>query len=136
MAVASARPVWWVALLIVVIGGAAGAAARAALVLSFPADAHPLAVPGVTLGINVVGSFALGLLSGALGEHRPGLRLLIGTGFLGGFTTYSAFAVHALQVFTDAPIVGLALIVVTLFAGVVAAGVGLALGQRRARDAA
>ncbi|WP_404445254.1 CrcB family protein [Microbacterium marinum] len=133
---ASDRPVWWVALLIVVIGGAAGVAARAAAVLPFPADSHPLVVPAVTMGVNIVGSFLLGLLLGVLGDRRPGLRLLVGTGFLGGFTTYSAFAVHSLQVFTDAPVVGLVLIAASLFGGVIAAGVGLVVGSGRRADAA
>jgi CrcB protein len=50
-----------------------------------------------TLLINVVGSFALGLLigwgaaKGTLPEH---LRLAVGVGFLGAFTTFSAFAVE------------------------------------------
>ena len=127
---------WWVALLIVVIGGAAGVAARAASVLPFPADSHPLVVPAVTMGVNIVGSFLLGLLLSVLGDRRPGLRLLVGTGFLGGFTTYSAFAVHSLQVFTDAPVVGLVLIAASLFGGVIAAGVGLVVGSGRRADAA
>ncbi len=132
--VASARPVWWVALLTVVVGGAAGVAARAALVLPIPADAHPLVLPAVTAAINITGSFALGALAGALGDRRPGLRLLLGTGVLGGFTTYSAFAVQALQMFTDAPVVGMLLVAVSLFGGVVAAAAGLML-TARARDA-
>lgn len=117
------------------IGGAVGVAARAAIVLPVPADAHPLALPGLTLAVNVIGSFALGLLSGALDDRRPGLRLFAGTGVLGGFTTYSAFAVQTLQVFTDAPVVGVALVALTLAGGVVAAALGLTLGGRRA-DAA
>ena len=48
--------------------------------------------PWGTLLANVVGSFLLGLFSGlSLGEHA---LALLGTGFCGGFTTYSAFAVR------------------------------------------
>ncbi len=131
MAVASARPVWWVALLIVMIGGAAGVALRAAIVLPFPADAHPLLVPAATAGINLTGSFALGLVTGALGDRLPGVRLLVGTGLLGGFTTYSAFAVQALEIFTNAPVVGMALVAASLFGGVIAAAAGLLMAERR-----
>jgi CrcB protein len=47
--------------------------------------------PWGTLLVNVVGSFLLGLLTAlSLGDHA---LALLGTGFCGGFTTYSAFAV-------------------------------------------
>jgi fluoride exporter len=124
-----------VALLIVMIGGAAGVAARAALLLLVGDDGHPLVVPSVTMAINILGAFLLGVLSGRLGERRRGLRLFVGTGFLGGFTTYSAFAVHTLEVFTNAPIVGILFVGFTLLGGVFAAGVGLVLGTREEVDA-
>jgi CrcB protein len=53
-------------------------------------------VPWAVLAANLVGAFALGVLLEALvrrgADHgaRRTLRLLLGTGFLGGFTTYSA----------------------------------------------
>ena len=127
----SARPVLWVSFLIVVVGGAAGVALRAACVLPLPDDSHPIVVPAVTAGINIVGSFGLGVVTGLLGDRRPGLRLLLGTGLLGGFTTYSAFVVQTLQLFTDAPVVGLLLAAITVFGAVLAAGGGLLLASRR-----
>jgi CrcB protein len=49
--------------------------------------------PRGTLAVNALGSLLLGLLSAlALSGHAPAL---LGTGFCGGFTTYSAFAVQA-----------------------------------------
>ena len=54
--------------------------------------------PWATLGCNVLGAFLLGLLLEALtrpGDETPrahSTRLVLGTGLLGGFTTYSAFA--------------------------------------------
>ncbi len=55
------------------------------------------AFPWGTLAVNVVGSLAMGLLAGWLalkaGESStPSLRLFLGTGVLGGFTTFSAFS--------------------------------------------
>jgi CrcB protein len=48
-------------------------------------------LPWGTLLVNVVGSFLLGVFTAmSLGEHAIAL---LGTGFCGGFTTYSAFAV-------------------------------------------
>ena len=119
------------ALVLVVLGGALGVGARAALTVPpATADAHPLLVPGITLAVNVVGSFLLGLLLGALGERMPRLRAFLGTGLLGGFTTYSAFAVQVVGTYSGAPVVGLALALVSLFGGAVAAAVGLGAGGR------
>ena len=56
--------------------------------------------PAATFCVNISGAFVLGVLLEALGRRgsdvgtRQRLRLLIGTGFLGAFTTYSALAVE------------------------------------------
>jgi CrcB protein len=54
--------------------------------------------PFGTLIVNVIGSFAMGLLAGYF-AFRPGLaqhmRLFLTTGILGGFTTFSAFSLDA-----------------------------------------
>jgi CrcB protein len=51
--------------------------------------------PWGTLAVNTLGCLVIGVLAG-LAEHlhlfTPAVRLLLFTGFLGGFTTYSAFA--------------------------------------------
>ncbi|MGO4385186.1 fluoride efflux transporter FluC [Specibacter sp. RAF43] len=83
--------VGWMAL-----GGMLGSAAREALVLVMP-DAGPL--PWAIIVANMAGAFLLGFLYEALSRHGvgaprgPRLRLLLGTGFCGGFTTYSTLAV-------------------------------------------
>ena len=129
-----ARARWFspVALILVIAGGALGVAARAALTLPIGADAHPLVVPAVTLAINVAGSLLLGAVVGCLGDRHPRARAFFGTGVLGGFTTYSAFAVQAVTLSSTSPFVGLALAAVSLFAGVLAAAFGLAAGTRAA----
>mgnify|MGYP001088610535 CR=1 FL=1 len=53
--------------------------------------------PWGTLGVNILGSLAMGVLvgwlaRGSLGGNTEPLRLLIGVGLLGGFTTFSAFS--------------------------------------------
>lgn len=118
-------------LLIVMIGGAAGVAARALLTVPFTGWSHPLVVPAITLGCNLVGSFLLGVVVGRWGDTRPRWRAFIGTGVLGGFTTYSAFAVQSIQVATNAPVVGLALVILSLVGGLIAAALGLSAGARR-----
>ena len=73
--------------LLVALGAAVGAPLRF-VAASWLDDEVPLG----TLAVNVVGSFLLGLFAAwSLGEHA---LALLGTGFCGGLTTYSAFAVQ------------------------------------------
>ena len=57
------------------------------------------AFPWATLAVNVIGSLAMGLVAGALAKGGGAgggetLRLLVGVGLLGGFTTFSAFSLE------------------------------------------
>jgi CrcB protein len=77
----------------VALGGAAGAVARYAVMVSFETfwkRPFPLA----TLVVNVSGSFVLGLFITLAAERfqvDPVWRLLIATGFVGAYTTFSTF---------------------------------------------
>jgi fluoride exporter len=121
------------------LGGALGTTTRYLLGLAFP-PAH--GVPITTMLINVVGAFLLGVLFEALaGRHgrgrRQSIRLLAGTGFLGGFTTYSALAVDAVNL-TGSGRVGAAAgyALLTLVVGAFASFAGIHVGgsgRQRAR---
>ncbi len=89
------------ALVNVAVGGAFGAVLRYQLGRSMTAwlGAPAMGVfPWATLAVNAVGSLLMGLLAGWLtfrgGEGGDQLRLLLGVGLLGGFTTFSAFSLE------------------------------------------
>ncbi len=95
--------------LLVMIGGAVGAALRFQLarLLSATAEGWPWA----TFLANFAGGFAMGLLAAWLlkaGSHGETMRLLMGVGVLGGFTTFSAFSLEMAQMIERGSI-GLAL---------------------------
>lgn len=113
-----------------VAGGALGVALRELLLLPFAEGATPgggLALTAATLGVNVLGSFALGIVAGRLGDRRPHLRAFAGTGLIGGFTTYSAFAVQSAALLGAAPVTGIAFSAVSAVLGVAAALLGVRL---------
>ena len=116
----------------VFVGGCLGGALRLALD-HLIADAG--GVPLDIVVINLVGSFALGMLTAHALVH--GIRWwtpLLGTGALGGFTTFSALAALT---WTGASSAGaaLALLVATMVGAVACAGVGWRLGARDPQDA-
>ncbi|TFB98705.1 CrcB family protein [Cryobacterium adonitolivorans] len=135
------RPVHlrWHHLALVFAGGTVGTALRELLAISVPP------VAGVTVSIaaiNIVGAFLLGLLLETLARRGPDegrrrqLRLLLGTGVLGGFTTYSALATDTSLLLADSRL-GTALLYAlgTVLVGAAAswAGIGAsgALHRRR-----
>jgi len=83
----------------VAIGGAAGSCLRYWLSLLLGPVIIGHGFPWATLSANVLGSLCLGVVF-VLGEGRTwfgaDLRLLLGTGVMGGFTTYSAFNLESL----------------------------------------
>ena len=97
----------WVAM---TLAGSLGALARFRLSLAFNRD-----YPWGTLGINISGAFALGVLVGA-GVGGDAL-LICGTGFMGGYTTFSTWMVETRRV-------GLGYLAVSMAAGLAAAALG------------
>jgi len=77
----------------VAVGGAVGTVLRAGVEVNLGAGSVPGTFPWSTLAINAVGSFLLGALSMWGGSLTWWVRPFLGTGVLGGFTTFSAYAV-------------------------------------------
>lgn len=115
--------------LLVALGGALGTAARLALTLAIPdAGGFPFAI----ITANVVGAFLIGILTAwPTDGPRADLKIFLGTGILGGFTTYSAFAVGSVQLWTDAPLQAVLYAALSLVLGVAAAVAGIRIARSR-----
>ncbi|MGW7269149.1 fluoride efflux transporter CrcB [Streptomyces sp. NPDC054864] len=84
----------WVVVAVVAVGGAIGASARYGASLIWPTA--PGTFPTTTLLVNVIGCAVMGVFMVIVTEVRTPHRLLrpfFGTGVLGGFTTFSTYAV-------------------------------------------
>ena len=82
---------------LVALAGGLGAVVRFLLDTWIGHRSQDSAVPLGTMVINVTGSFRLGLLTGwwMFRTGDPGWRLVLGAGFLGGYTTFSTASVEA-----------------------------------------
>ncbi|NEA98497.1 fluoride efflux transporter CrcB [Streptomyces sp. SID13726] len=109
-------------LAVVALGGALGATARYALALHWPAP--PGQFPWATFWTNVVGCAVIGVFMVVITEVRPAHRLVrpfFGTGVLGGFTTFSTYAVDIQRLVDHGhPATGLAYLAATLLAALTA----------------
>ena len=84
--------------LIVGFGGFVGSIARYGLSLAF--QKYSIVMPMGTIGANIIGCFMIGIithLSAGSGALSPEMRLLLATGFCGGFTTMSSFVYESAQ---------------------------------------
>ena len=104
------------------LGGALGSLARWSLAEVTPA-------PWGTFVANLTGCLVIGVLAGWLFVRHPHLRLLLGVGFLGGCTTFSAHLLDAHELL-DEPVALTAYVGGTLVASMLAAWGGLVVGRR------
>jgi CrcB protein len=126
-------------LALVLVGGIAGTAARYGLARWLPAGTG---FPWGTFIANLAGAAVLGGLLQQLSRRggdtggRRRVRLLIGTGFCGGLTTYSTFAVETDLLFrAHRGGLGILYLLATVWAGLLVAGIGIAVSDRLFRPA-
>ncbi|MDO7834491.1 fluoride efflux transporter CrcB [Sphingobium sp. HBC34] len=118
-------------------GGAIGAALRYQLGRFAVQMAPGTTWPWGTFAANLIGGFAMGLLAGWLARggalSAEPIRLLLGVGVLGGFTTFSAFSLETLLMIERGQV---ALALAYALASVVGAIAALALGLGLMRSVA
>ena len=122
-------------MLLVALGGAMGSVARyklSGLVLHHTIDWR---FPAGTFVVNVLGCLAAGVLAGVAEKHdllSADARLLLFTGVLGGFTTFSAFGLETLFLLKRGETgIALANVLVSVVAGLAALWLGLGLASLR-----
>lgn len=109
---------------LVAVGGMLGTAARMGL---------GMLIPDAALGVlaaNLTGALVLGVLTARL--PASDLRVFLGTGLLGGFTTYSSFMVDSVQLWGSSPLLAAGYIALTQAGGIALAALGLHLGRKPA----
>jgi fluoride exporter len=119
-------------ILLVAVGGAVGSVARYLVGLGMT-RLMGMAFPWGTLTVNIVGSFAIGILTELVARRFDAsaeLRLLLVVGFLGGFTTFSSFSLDTMAlVERGASVSAFAYVGASLVLALGAAFGGLLLGR-------
>ena len=114
------------AYLLAALGGALGALARWGIASALPSS--PTGLPWATLLVNLTGCLLLGVLFAVLAARFPDAgwpRPLLAVGLLGGYTTYSAFAVEVVRLAeSGAVLLAGAYVVVSVVGGVAAVAAG------------
>ncbi len=117
-------------IILVMMGGAVGSALRFSLSRALPIAGQGW--PWPTFIANILGGFAMGLLAAYLWRSGPmaeDLRLLLGVGLLGGFTTFSAFTLELMAMVENGYAIQAAVyaslsVLIALFAVFAGAGIG------------
>lgn len=114
-------------LIYVLVGSSIGGAARY-LTQEFVQKNYPSFIPLGTLSVNIIGSFIIGIIY-ALAEKSKisaEVRILIATGFCGGFTTFSSFAFENIKLIQDGELFNTALyLLLSIVIGFIAVYLGI-----------
>ena len=120
-------------LLLVALGGGLGSMLRYGVSIG-ATRLFGLNFPFGTLFVNVTGSFVMGMVIAIIARRfgaSPDLRLLLMTGFLGGFTTFSAFSLDAVGLYErGAPVAAIGYVLASVVLSLAAIVAGLALARQ------
>ncbi|WP_395648117.1 fluoride efflux transporter FluC [Terricaulis sp.] len=111
--------------MLVAAGGALGAVTRYGVGIA--ALRLGMGFPWGTLIVNVIGGLAMGLLAARTEDIN--LRLLLGVGVLGGFTTFSAFSLETVRLMQSQPHLAALYVASSLVLSIGACWLGLVLGR-------
>jgi CrcB protein len=119
----------------VALGGAIGSVARYGVTVLAARVVPHLVLPYATFAVNVIGCFIIGVLAGQLAQQQlvgsTNMRAFVFVGILGGFTTFSAFALDTLTLTqTGLRATAIANAAGQLVLGLAAVYVGWAIGAR------
>lgn len=121
----------WKEILLVGLGGGAGSILRYLTSLVFK-KISTSDFPWATLIVNITGCLLIGILIGFFGKHllNPNLKLLFVTGFCGGYTTFSAFALENLNLWqTNQHYILAAYILASIVGGLAAVWLGFSISK-------
>ena len=121
-------PLSWIGF---VVAAAIGAPARY-IVDAHVEDRFEGSLPLGTFAVNISGSFLLGIVAGLFLHHglSGSAKTIVGTGFVGAYTTFSTFTLEVVRLMEDGSIgEAMGTVAASLVVGCVAAGVGLWLAS-------
>jgi fluoride exporter len=123
------------AILLVALGGAVGSVARYKVSGWILHNTVDWRFPAGTFAVNVIGCFIAGILAALAEKHdffSPDVRLLLFTGLLGGFTTFSAFGLETMFLVQKREfLVAGANVVLSIAAGLIALWIGFGLAAMK-----
>ena len=110
-------------LLYIALGGGLGAVSRFLLTeyINNISGLFPLG----TLSVNILGCFVVGCIAGYFASKSSPIYLFFVIGFLGSFTTMSAFSIQTIELFSSSSISGIFYVILTFSFTIVATYIGL-----------
>ena len=82
-------------------------------------------IPFGTLSVNIIGCFVIGCIAGYFASKSSPIYLFFVIGFLGSFTTMSAFSIQTIELFNSNPISSILYVILTFSFTIVATYIGL-----------